>query len=75
MENAYKSYIKLELTGDRLRSFFRSFVRSFVRPFVRSSVRSFDFVRSFRYGNVLLPQFARHGLVILHARTLHPCTT
>ena len=39
------SYIKLELTRDRLRSFVCSFVSLFVRSFVRSFVRLF--VRSF----------------------------
>ena len=48
------SYIKLELTPYRLRSFVRSFVRSSIRSFVRPSTRSFDFVRSSRYGKTIL---------------------
>ena len=67
----------------RFRSF--DFVRSisFVRfrsfDFVRSisfvRFRSFDFVRCGNYGNVLLPQFTRHSLVIFRPRRFYPCTT
>ena len=62
LQNTTRTPGKLELTRDRLHSFVRSFVQ-------------FLFVRSFRYGNVLLPQFTRHSLVIFRPRTFHPCTT
>ena len=64
MYDASSYIINLELTRDRLRSFVRSFVR----------FRSFDFVRHGNYGNVLLPKFTRHSLVIFRPRSFYPCT-
>ena len=59
------SVYKFELTRDRLRSFVYLLVCSCVCSFVRS----FD-----NHGNVLLPQFTRHSLVIFRPRTFYLCT-